>query len=212
VNQIVAEEVCILPVKVHRKQEENCWVMQYSTSTANNVRRFDKGRLDDILLIREWLYGEVGLFLYRKKIAFDRIAPVPTRSGLSLEQAAEHAQMDVRTLRRYVMKGYIPSYKEGMYRRLRPDDVEQLKRTRESSDIMPWDKRLDHVGEKNQSAKLTGIKVREIRTLFRNGQYKRTSQAYKAAGLLYGVTGLSVKERRCRKDVATSPGPRESVA
>lgn len=146
VNEVIAEEVKILPATVTRKADENCWALQYATSVGNNVRKFDVSRLDDILAIREWLYKDACIYFARKKKCFDSIRQIPKRTGMSMEEAAKHIGINARSIRRYIKGKHLASYKQGNYRRLRLEDVEEFKQLWETLDIMPWDKRLKHIG------------------------------------------------------------------
>jgi hypothetical protein len=127
VNSIIAKEVGVKPAKIRQKTDENCWEFRYASSMTNNVRRFDKDRLDDILAIREWLYKDACIFFRRKRLDFYSIEPLPRRSGLSVPDAAKLIGVDTRTMRDYVSKCKIPSYMEGMYRRIAVEEIENFK-------------------------------------------------------------------------------------
>jgi len=164
---------------VRKKGEENCWEFRYATSFTNNVRRFDVGRLDDILAIRRWLYEDACIYFLRKKSNFDKIAKFPKRTGISMEEAAELLDIHPRTFGRHVKNGNIKTYKEGMYRRLNIDDVESFKKIIQSADVKPWDKRLQNFGENNSAAKLTEVMVVEIKKSYKEGaDIKQLSKKY----------------------------------
>jgi excisionase family DNA binding protein len=168
IHQIICEETRISLPAVRRKKGENCWEIRISTSFLG-VRRFPHGRIDDLLAIRAWLYQDACISLTRKRDEFERIATMPERSGMSLEKAAEHIGISPFTLKRHAKNGHLPSYREGMYRRFRQDDVESFKRIKESCNPLPWDRRLEKAGAANQAAKLTESQVCEIRRQHENG-------------------------------------------
>jgi excisionase family DNA binding protein len=192
VRQIIGEETGISLPAVRRKTAENCWEIRMSTSFLG-VRRFSHGRIDDLLAIRAWLYQDACTYLTRKRDQFERIVPVPGRSGMSLEEAAEYIGISPFTLKRHARNGHLPSYPEGMYRRFQQDDVENFKRIWESCDPLPWDRRLRNVGAANQAAKLTEDQVRELTRQHQNGA------TFNDLALRYKVSDVTIRNIVIRK-------------
>ena len=192
IHQMIGEETGISLPAVRRKTGENCWEIRMGTS-FHGVRRFSHGRIDDLLAIRAWLYQDACISLTRKRDQFERIVPVPERSGMSLEEAAELIGISPFTLKRHARNGHLPSYPEGMYRRFQQDDVENFKRIWESCDPLPWDRRLRNVGAANQAAKLTEDQVREIRRQHQNGA------TFNDLALRYKVSDATIRNIVIRK-------------
>lgn len=192
VRQIIGEETGIALPAVRRKRGENCWVIRMSTSFLG-VRRFSHGRIDDLLAIRAWLYQDACICLTRKRDQFEKVVAVPERSGMSLQEAAEHIGISPFTLKRHAKSGHLPSYPEGMYRRFQRDDVENFKRLWESCDPLPWDRRLQYVGAANEAGKLTESQVCEIRRQHQNGA------TFNDLALRYKVSDVTIRNVVIRK-------------
>jgi excisionase family DNA binding protein len=199
IRQIIGEGTGIGLPAVRKKKGENCWEIRMSTSFLG-IRRFPKGRIDDLLAIRAWLYQEACICLTRKRDlfetivpVFETIVPVPVRSGMSLEEAAAHIGMSRFTLKRHAKSGHLASYREGMYRRFRRHDVENFTNIVESCDLLPWDGRLQNVGAANQAAKLTEDEVREIRRQHKNGA------TFDDLALRYKVSDVTIRNVVIRK-------------
>ena len=130
VNDVLVNELNIKKTAVRKMAAENCWTIRYATH-FNGVRRFAKGRLDDLLEIRKWLYFDADCFFRRKKDIFDLLQTLPVRSGLSMKEAAERLGIGYSTFRYCLDKGMVNSYREGMYRRISQEEVERFQQQRE---------------------------------------------------------------------------------
>lgn len=186
VNDVLCGEVGIEKKEVYPK-EDHCHVIAYCYSMSNSgVRRFEEGRLDDFLKIRDWLYRDADIYFKRKRSKFDQVKQMPLPSGMSTQDAARHIGIDGRALRRWIHDGHVHAYKEGMYRRIAIQEAERVKQLWEVG-LMPWDKRRLHVGSNNCASKLLEGQVVDIRRRLAAGENSKELASY------YGVSPASIR-------------------
>ena len=104
------------------KKPNNCWDLGLDFHVGKFYN--NKTNLDDLLILKKWLYEKSNLYFNRKKNSFDKIQLPPKLSGLSVIEASCLIGVSEKTLRRWIKSKKINSYKEGMYTRISLKELE----------------------------------------------------------------------------------------
>lgn len=127
VRSVLEEEIGV-NVSLY-KNSESLWSIRCATIKSELIESGSRNRIDDLILIRNWLYEDACIYFKRKKTKFDLIQPTPRTTGMSISDAANYLGVSIGSLRWLISSGRISSYKEGRFRRITIENVDDLKST-----------------------------------------------------------------------------------